>query len=175
MKRMKALIATGMAVMLCVASSLTVMASTGYKSQWQNFQQIAQGTSYSGYTKAVQRIVRDYNVECRDLIGDNGGIDGSFGTKTHNAVIVFQRSKGCNKVNGIVGPETWGKLDDVLSYYSTEYFTNDGSFDMYKGTGCYYTNFVIRRGTGSGNWSVRTSSAGTSEATNGTYQTFNYR
>ena len=74
--------------------------------------------------------------------------------------------------NGIVGPETWGKLDDVLSYDCTVYFSNDGNFQMYKGTGCYYTNFVIRRGTGSGNWAVRTSTGGTSEATNGTYQTF---
>ena len=175
MKRMKALIATGMAVMLCVASSLTVMASTGYKSQWQNFPQIAEGTSYSGYTKAVQRIVRDYSAECRSIIGGNGGVDGSFGDKTHRAVISFQASKNCNKANGIVGPETWGKLDEVLSYNSTVYFTNDGNFDMYKGTGCYYTNFVIRRGTGSGNWSVRTNSDGTSVATNGIYQTFNYR
>lgn len=172
MKRMKALIATGMAVMLCVASSLTVMASTGYKSQWQNFPQIAQGTSYSGYTKAVQRIVRDYSKTCRDIIGDNSGVDGSFGTKTYNAVVEFQKGKGCSKTNGIVGPETWGKLDDVLSYDCTVYFSNDGNFQMYKGTGCYYTNFVIRRGTGSGNWAVRTSTGGTSEATNGTYQTF---
>ena len=46
---------------------------------------------------------------------------------------------------------------------------------MYKGTGCHYTNFVIRRGTGSGNWSVRTNKDGSSKATNDTYQTFDYR
>jgi peptidoglycan hydrolase-like protein with peptidoglycan-binding domain len=36
-------------------------------------------------------------------------VDGKFGPKTEAAVIDFQVSNGI-KVDGIVGPETWGAL-----------------------------------------------------------------
>jgi peptidoglycan hydrolase-like protein with peptidoglycan-binding domain len=38
-----------------------------------------------------------------------GPIDGAFGPKTKAAVLSFQRAKGIT-VDGIVGPQTWGKL-----------------------------------------------------------------
>jgi len=40
---------------------------------------------------------------------DPKGIDGSYGPNTQKAVIAFQKAAGI-KVDGIVGPETWGKL-----------------------------------------------------------------
>jgi cell wall-associated NlpC family hydrolase len=38
-----------------------------------------------------------------------GPVDGAFGPKTKAAVLAFQRAKGIS-VDGIVGPQTWGKL-----------------------------------------------------------------
>lgn len=42
------------------------------------------------------------------------GADGDFGTETRNAVIGFQTDNGLNKIDGLVGPETMGALDNVL-------------------------------------------------------------
>ncbi|MCD9576665.1 eCIS core domain-containing protein [Flavobacterium soyae] len=42
------------------------------------------------------------------------GADGDFGSETRNAVIGFQAENGLNKVDGIVGPETIGALDNKL-------------------------------------------------------------
>ncbi len=39
-----------------------------------------------------------------------GGVDGVFGPKTKAAVVAFQRAQGIT-VDGIVGPQTWGKLN----------------------------------------------------------------
>ena len=106
------------------------------------------------------------------MIHGSGGVDGSFGDATFNAVVYYQTQKGITS-NGWVGPQTWGKIDDDMSYDSTVYFSSDGYFDMYKGTGLYYKNYVVRRGAVSGVWSVRTSHpTGASYATNGTYQVF---
>ncbi len=38
-----------------------------------------------------------------------GGVDGVFGPKTRAAVVAFQRAQGIS-VDGIVGPQTWGRL-----------------------------------------------------------------
>ncbi|MBN1209210.1 MAG: peptidoglycan-binding protein [Myxococcaceae bacterium] len=38
-----------------------------------------------------------------------GGVDGVFGPKTKAAVLAFQRSQGI-AVDGVVGPQTWGRL-----------------------------------------------------------------
>lgn len=40
---------------------------------------------------------------------ETGGLDGIFGTRTRNAVIAFQRSKGIAE-DGIVGCQTWTLL-----------------------------------------------------------------
>ncbi|MBO9584844.1 MAG: DUF4157 domain-containing protein [Flavobacterium sp.] len=42
------------------------------------------------------------------------GADGDFGSETRNAVIGFQADNGLNKIDGIVGPETIGALDNKL-------------------------------------------------------------
>jgi peptidoglycan hydrolase-like protein with peptidoglycan-binding domain len=41
---------------------------------------------------------------------DTGGVDGTFGTRTEAAVKQFQRDQGLND-DGIVGPETWARID----------------------------------------------------------------
>ncbi len=42
------------------------------------------------------------------------GADGDFGSETRNAVIGFQTENSLNKIDGLVGPETMGTLDNVL-------------------------------------------------------------
>lgn len=43
------------------------------------------------------------------LLGYNVGIDSSFGSKTYNAVVSFQKKYGLS-ADGIIGPATWDKL-----------------------------------------------------------------
>ena len=52
--------------------------------------------------KAVQILLNAYGYNC-------GTADGDFGTKTHNAVVAFQKAKGLGQ-DGIVGTKTYGKL-----------------------------------------------------------------
>jgi len=42
------------------------------------------------------------------------GADGDFGSETRNAVIGFQTENNLNKIDGLVGPETMGALDNKL-------------------------------------------------------------
>lgn len=42
------------------------------------------------------------------------GADGDFGSETRNAVIGFQTENSLNKIDGLVGPETMGALDNIL-------------------------------------------------------------
>jgi hypothetical protein len=42
------------------------------------------------------------------------GVDGDFGSETRNAVIGFQTESNLNAIDGIVGPETMGALDNKL-------------------------------------------------------------
>jgi hypothetical protein len=44
----------------------------------------------------------------------NFGVDGDFGSETRNAVMGFQSDAALNSVDGIVGPETIGALDNLL-------------------------------------------------------------
>lgn len=41
-------------------------------------------------------------------------VDGAFGPKTHDRVLEFQRAHGLAP-DGVVGSQTWGRLDAVLS------------------------------------------------------------
>ena len=45
---------------------------------------------------------------------DPGAIDGVFGTRTHNALVAFQRAKGLSP-DGIAGRRTWAQLKPYLS------------------------------------------------------------
>jgi hypothetical protein len=53
------------------------------------------------------------------LLGKHGpnldGIDGKFGDDTRKTVIKFQQDKHLKKIDGLVGPETWGAICESLS------------------------------------------------------------
>lgn len=54
--------------------------------------------------------VRDLQNKLKAAGFNPGPIDGAFGPKTKAAVVAFQRAQGIT-VDGIVGPQTWGKLN----------------------------------------------------------------
>lgn len=77
----------------------------------------------SSYTKGVQRI-----LWCQGFDNDqdlNTFADGIFGPNTDQAVRDFQTANSI-RVDGIVGPETWGTLFSKLTLIS-----NDGTFDVH--------------------------------------------
>ena len=59
-------------------------------------------TMRGGDVNAVQAVLRRLDA--------NLAIDGVFGRATEAAVHAFQRSAGLSRVDGIVGPETWGRM-----------------------------------------------------------------
>jgi LysM repeat protein len=53
--------------------------------------------------------VRDLQTRLRNAGFDPGAVDGIFGSRTHSAVIAFQRSRGLTP-DGLVGVSTWTAL-----------------------------------------------------------------
>lgn len=169
--KIKKVVAIFAGLSLLFSFSANAFASTGHLGTWIGFPQTNQGAN-NPYVKCIQRIMYDYSDTTRLLIVNNGGVDGSFGSATKQAVKLYQAGKGLT-ADGSVGSQTWGKIDNDLDYDSIAYFSSDGYFEMFIGTGLQYTNYDVRRGTVSGSWGVRLyHPAGASYATNGTYQVF---
>lgn len=91
----------------------------------------------------------------QDILNHNGYsliVDGEFGTKTHNAVISFQKSKGLS-VDGIVGYNTRTALKNN-AYSSSKastinnyrYTTTNVNFRNGPGT-TYYSKGILEKGT----------------------------
>lgn len=77
----------------------------------------ANGRSVPTLTRQLKRIsptmrgddVREVQQALITKGFDPKGVDGSYGPNTEKAVTAFQKAAGI-KVDGVVGPETWGKL-----------------------------------------------------------------
>jgi putative peptidoglycan binding protein len=80
---------------------------------WSNNCTVSEGNA-SNMVEAIQRVVSLYGIAHSYPACDPGTIDGIFGTNTFNAVECFQRHTGLS-VDGIVGPNTWGKLQSQLA------------------------------------------------------------
>jgi peptidoglycan hydrolase-like protein with peptidoglycan-binding domain len=65
---------------------------------------IQEGSTGKDVRLAQYLLVRDL------ILADNTEIDGSFGPMTKTAVVEFQQGNGLT-ADGIVGPLTWGKLE----------------------------------------------------------------
>lgn len=66
-----------------------------------NVDTLAKGSAGS-QVRALQALLNGYGYSC-------GSIDGSFGTKTHNALVRYQKAKGLS-ADGSCGPATWRSL-----------------------------------------------------------------
>ena len=83
--------------MVVLGGSNIVFAGTGYHSTWTGFPQVTIGSS-GAYVKCVQRIMFDYSYYTRCLIHGSGGVDGSLGNATCDAVVLLSNSKRhCSK------------------------------------------------------------------------------
>ena len=77
------------------------------KGSWSNNCQTSEG-NISTFVVAIQTVITYSGTGCT-----TNGIDGSFGSNTLAGVECFQHAKGIS-VDGIVGPITWGKLQNTL-------------------------------------------------------------
>jgi hypothetical protein len=91
------------------------------------------GTVYKGpfykstYAKGIQ-----YILYCREEAGaftQDAWSDGVYGPNTENAVRAFQTAEGLS-VDGIVGPETWNRMQTLVDTDDT-YISTNGDYDAY--------------------------------------------
>jgi peptidoglycan hydrolase-like protein with peptidoglycan-binding domain len=91
--------------------------TTKPKFEWQEVsiipQDVAQGNKLVklGMKGDIVSTIQQYLIDNGfPNISKTGKPDGKFGKRTYNSVIDFQKSKGLEKVEGIVGQETWAAL-----------------------------------------------------------------
>lgn len=115
MKLAKRTLALVLVVMM--VATVMVMPASAAGSDWEgyfrSFRQTSQYNYISGYASAVQSILLGFTYT-DDYIRDYGGVDGMFGSKTADAVWAFQDKHGLG-ADGIVGPNTWGKMACEMS------------------------------------------------------------
>jgi len=119
------------------------------------------------YTKAVQRLLIQYSTSTRTKIVNAGGVDGSFGKGTTNALKDFQASQDLSS-DGSCGPATWGGLCALLDIPNHP----NGYFYYRTFAGCSYTYYAIRQGDSTGNWAVQTGTDVATTTSAGSYTTF---
>ena len=86
------------------------------------------------------------------LLGRHGpnldGIDGKFGDDTKKTVIKFQQDKHLKKIDGIVGPETWGAICESLSTLTPTSLIKETKAGYYQVT--FVTPSTDNKGNGGG-------------------------
>lgn len=135
-----------LAVALPLGAAITIPAAasaascnTKATSSWSNNCTDAQGNA-SNMVIAIQTVLAMYHAA--HSVCSPGTIDGVFGANTNSAVRCFQSHTGLS-VDGIVGPNTWSKLQSQLNTHFC-----DGSW-------CYYsdnTGGAISYGTAFRQW-----------------------
>ena len=92
------------------------------------------------------------------------GVDGDFGSETRRAVIDFQTQEQLNSIDGIVGPETMGTLDNAViakggkkdkkppkcskkkpTPFFSDTFSHQSGADFFTENGCANTLFIKAR------------------------------
>lgn len=125
-KKVLALVLMGL---LTVGMVLPVQAA-----KMENFPVQKLSSNSPQYTRAIQVMMLNYNSTTRAYIINSGGVDGSYGYATADAIEAFQVSKNI-EVDGSCGPETWKTLRNSLIYKTLE-----GSYKIYKGPYPYWSN-----------------------------------
>ena len=144
-----------------ILTSSTKVSSTAFASgcnsvatgSWSNNCTVSEG-NISNFVYAIQTAIDDSS-------GNNcfASVDGNFGSSTFTAVKCFQTAKGISP-DGIVGPVTWGKLQDVLTfdhsnagwdYYHSQLFPTLTDWRKFDSSGVWYVH-VTSPTTGQLKW-----------------------
>lgn len=144
-------------VVICLVFSLAISASalgTAWQYEFRNqFPMLSQGSSRTGYVFALQRFL-SVHPSSASTIAAAGGVDGSFGQGTSNAVKRFQ-AYGADAIfpgsiaqDGIVGPDTWTcvaceliREGNYLKYGYNYVMRLSGTSLAYLNNSGTYTNF----------------------------------
>ena len=112
-KRLLAII-LALVMMICILPVAELSASAA---SYPTLRKGAQGEN----VKTLQTILNEV---------DNAGldVDGSFGSKTQKAVKNFQKEYGL-EVDGVVGPATWGKLEELYEKAISTLSIASGKYD----------------------------------------------
>lgn len=152
MKKGKFLISLLLAIAILSSISVSAFAAEAPNyvvNQFRNFQFIEQGHN-STYVRIAQRFLLNYNWTTANFISKNGGVDGDFGTGTHNATYEFQKNvfNYWKQWDGKIGSDTWEQICRNMDFVDTATNTEGTSFEFYRGN-----NLIVWR-VGS-TWSVR--------------------
>lgn len=79
---------------------------------YNNRPPLGRGVPASNAVATVQEMLKDFGYDLRKSTADGAG-DGIFGPETEDAVKAFQYEHGL-RIDGLVGPETLDKMDEVL-------------------------------------------------------------
>ena len=114
MKKRNKLMAAAFAFILGVSTVMPGMqAQAGVMAQFP-----AQNTSTytKAYTAGLQTFLLNYSKETKDIIRDNGMVDGSYGHAIERAVRVYQTKRNLADKDGMCGPQTWASIQSYFVY-----------------------------------------------------------
>ncbi len=115
-----------LAVVLCLSMAVPAFAATLAVNEVAAFPAQSQGNS-NGYVGVIQRYMYLYNNTTHQYIVNSGGVDGSFGQGTYNAVVAYQAAKGFT-TDGVFGSQSWPELASTISLYNNNTFRYDGAY-----------------------------------------------
>lgn len=109
-------------VMMCSIAVPAFALDAEWRYEFRNqFPLLSQGSTKRGYISALQSFLSAY-PDSSTYIANAGGIDGSYGVGTYNAVRAFQQSITENNDyyitlddDGIAGGDTWAAIATILS------------------------------------------------------------
>lgn len=140
--------------MICTFTFICAI-SIGYGSlanaaEMENFPTQKKSAYSTQYTRGLQVMLLHYSSKASSQIQQGGGADGVYGTRTAQAVTIFQGAVGISK-DGVCGPATWKKLKSNLVYKNSS-----GSYLYYNGKYSYDPNgkgkYNMRRNLANNKW-----------------------
>lgn len=147
----KKIIAAILALLLSLGIAAQALAETttpsAYKTEWESMPQQKTSSYQTKPTKAIQHYMLYWNWESHDYIYNGGGMDGSFGNATKNAVKAFQSSRGMSLIDGVVGPATWRTM-----YYNLKYDRDTGTAYVYTLSEIVQDHDTIKRASSVASW-----------------------
>lgn len=106
-------------VLMLVVTLLTCNVSAAVAPKWvqliRGFRTISEAkrTDYPDYTKVLQMCLVCLGNPYASTAGGSRAVDGIYGTKTGDAVELFQQNRGLS-VDRVCGPNTWGALANEM-------------------------------------------------------------